>query len=135
VSEQQEGAGPGGLNDALTRLAAAAVALLRTRAEIAALDFDEAGKRAKERVALLIVGLLCVAVGVLASTAFVIVYFWDTYRLTAFGLITVGYLLVGALALWRFSVRQRTDPRPFAATIAELERDVAWLARKRGSEK
>jgi uncharacterized membrane protein YqjE len=123
---------PGGLQDALTRLTSAAVALVRTRAEIAALDFDEAGKRAKQRAILLVAGLLCLGVGILAATAFVVVYFWDTHRLTAFGLITIAYLLVGVLALWRFNVRQATDPPPFAATLAELERDVQWIARKSG---
>jgi uncharacterized membrane protein YqjE len=135
MSDERPGSSPGGLQEALARLSAAAVALLRTRAEIAALDFDEAGKRAKERVALLVVGLLCVAVGILAATAFVIVCFWDTHRLAAVGVVTVAYLLAGALALWRFSVRQRTDPRPFGATIAELQRDVEWLSRKSGSGK
>ena len=122
----------GGLQDALSRLSAAALALVRTRAEIAALDFDEAGRRAKSRVALLVVALLCFAVGILAATAFVIVIFWDSNRLTAIGAVTIGYLLGGALALWRFNVRQSTDPKPFAATIAELERDVQWLSRHRG---
>ena len=125
----------GGLQDALSRLSAAAVALVRTRAEIAALDFDEAGARAKSRVALLVVGLLCLAVAALAATAFVIVCFWDTNRLMAIGVVTIAYTLGGVLALWRFGVRQRTDPKPFAATIAELERDVQWMARKTGSEK
>ena len=120
----------GGLQEALSRLSAAAVALVRTRAEIAALDFDEAGARAKSRVALLVVGLLCLAVAALSATAFVIVCFWDTHRLEAIGVVTIAYLLAGALSLWRFNVRQRTDPKPFAATIAELERDVEWLARK-----
>jgi uncharacterized membrane protein YqjE len=121
---------PGGLQDALSRLAAATVALVRTRAEIASLDFDEAGAHAKSRAVLLVVGLLCLVVGTLGATAFVVVYFWDTYRLTAFGLITLGYIVAGALALWRYGVRQRNDPKPFAATLAELERDVQWLARK-----
>ena len=61
---------------------------------------------------------------------FVVVYFWDTHRLTAFGIITIAYLLAGVLALWRFNVRQATDPAPFAATLAELERDVQWISRK-----
>jgi uncharacterized membrane protein YqjE len=126
------GTPPGGLQDALTRLASAAAALVRTRAEIAALDFDEAGKRTKQRAILLVAGLLSLGVGILAATAFVVVYFWDTHRLTAFGIITIGYLLVGVLALWRFNVRQSTDPPPFAATLAELERDVQWIARKSG---
>jgi uncharacterized membrane protein YqjE len=124
------GAPPGGLQDALSRLGSAAIALVRTRAEIASLDFDEAGAHAKSRAALLVIGLLCLAVGTLGATAFVVVYFWDTYRLTAFGAITIGYFVAGALVLWRYSVRQRTDPKPFAATLAELERDVQWLARK-----
>jgi len=53
----------------------------------------------------------------------------------AIGIVTIAYMLGGVLALWRFGVRQRTDPKPFAATIAELERDVQWMARKTGSEK
>jgi len=132
MSDSDPGAPPGGLQDALARLSSAAVALLRTRAEIAALDFDSAHKEAKERVILLVAGLLSLGVGIVAATAFVVVYFWDTHRLTAFGVITIGYLVVGALALWRFSVRQRTDPRAFAATLAELERDVQWISRKTG---
>lgn len=124
----------GGLQDALSRLSAAAVALVRTRAEIAALDFDDAGARAKSRVALLVIGLLCLAVAALAATGFVIVCFWDTHRLQAIGFVTIAYLLAGALSLWRFNVRQRTDPKPFAATLAELERDVEWLARKARSD-
>lgn len=126
------GSSPGGLQDALTRLASAAVALVRTRAEMASLDFDDAGKRAKERLVLFVVGLLCLGVGILAATGFVVVYFWETHRLASFGIITIAYLLVGALALWRFKVRQSTDPAPFAATLAELKRDVQWIARKRG---
>ena len=115
----------GGLQDALSRLSAAVVALVRTRAEIAALDFDEAGRLAKSRVALLVIGLLCLAVGVLAATAFVIVCFWDTHRLEGDWRRDdrVSRCAVHS-ALWRFNVRQRTDPKPFAATIAELERDV-----------
>jgi len=132
MSGADPGTPPGGLQDALGRLASAAVALLRTRAEIAALDFDSAHTQAKERAILLVAGLLCLVVGILAATAFVVVYFWDTHRLTAFGVITIGYLVVGALTLWRFSVRQRTDPRAFAATLAELERDVQWISRKSG---
>ena len=47
---------------------------------------------------------------------------------TALGAVTLAYLLAGVLALWRFSVRRQNDPKPFAATIAELERDREWLA-------
>jgi uncharacterized membrane protein YqjE len=131
----EPGAAPSGLSGALSRLAASAVGLLRTRAELAAIEFDEARELAKGRLVLLGVGLVCLVAGTLGASAFVVVYFWDTYRLTALGVVTAAYLLGGALALWRFSVRQRTDPKPFAATLAELERDRAWLAGERGVPK
>ena len=119
---------PGGLRDALERLAAGALSLVQTRAELAALEFDEARERAKDRLVLIVVAAVCFANGLLAATAFVVVYFWDSYRLAALGAVTLAWLLGGVLALWRVSVRQRTDPRPFAATLAELERDREWLS-------
>jgi uncharacterized membrane protein YqjE len=129
------GAPRGGMSEALSRLAASAVDLLRTRVELATVDFDEARELAKDRLALLVGGVVCLAVGTLGASAFVVVYFWDTYRLAALGAVTLAYFVVGALALWRFSVRQRTDPTPFAATLAELERDRRWLAGERGEGK
>jgi uncharacterized membrane protein YqjE len=41
--------------------------------------------------------------------------------------IATAHLAAGIVALWRLDVRQRTDPPPFAATLAELERDREWL--------
>jgi uncharacterized membrane protein YqjE len=117
-----------GLGVGLAQLAAAAVDLLRTRAELAALEFEEARELAKDRITLLVIGLGCLAMATLAATAFVVVYFWDTYRLAALGGVTLAYLLAGLIALWRFSIHRQGDPKPFAATIAELERDREWLA-------
>ena len=117
-----------GLGVGLAQLAAAAVDLLRTRAELAALEFEEARELAKDRITLLVIGLGCLAMATLAATAFVVVYFWDTYRLAALGAVTLAYLLAGLIALWRFSIHRQSDPKPFAATIAELERDREWLA-------
>jgi uncharacterized membrane protein YqjE len=131
----ERGAPPRGLGNALGQLAAAAVDLLRTRAELAALEFDEARDLAKDRITLLVVGLGCLAMATLGATAFVVVYFWDTYRLAALGAVTLAYLLAGVLALWRFSVHRQNDPKPFAATIAELERDRAWLSGDVGERK
>ena len=120
----------GGLRGALARLAASALSLVETRAELAALEFDEARERAKDRLVLVVAAAVCFANGLLGATAFVVVYFWDSYRLAALGAVTLAWLLGGLLAMWRFSVRQQTDPRPFAATLAELERDREWLAKQ-----
>jgi uncharacterized membrane protein YqjE len=119
---------PGGLSGALARLGASALALVRTRLELAALEFSEGAERRKSWA--LLVGVAAVAFGfaLLAASAFVVVLFWDTHRLPALAGLAIVYLLIGFVALWRIDVRQRTDPRPFTATLAELERDRQWLA-------
>lgn len=132
MSEPGPGAAPDGLRGAVGRLGAAAIALVQTRAELASAELDEARERAKDRLVLVVVAVVCFAVATLAATAFVVVLFWDTYRLTAIAAVTLAYAAGGLLALWRFDVRRRTDPRPFAATLAELERDRQWLAGKAG---
>jgi len=118
----------GGLRGALARLGASALALVRTRLELAALEFSEEHERKKSWA--LLVGVAAVAFGfaMLAASAFVVVLFWDTHRLPALAGLVIVYLLTGLVALWRLDVRQRTDPPPFAATLAELERDRQWLA-------
>jgi uncharacterized membrane protein YqjE len=114
---------PGGLRRALTRAGSAAVALLRTRVELASVEFQEERSRTFQRVGLLVVALLAFAFALLFASALVLVVFWDTHRITAIALVTLFYVLAGAIALWRLAVLQRTSPRPFAATLAELERD------------
>jgi uncharacterized membrane protein YqjE len=128
------GSVPGGLHGAAGRLSAAAVSFVHTRAELAATEFEEARERAKERLLLGAVAGICFAVALLAATAYVVVLFLDTYRLTALAAVTLAYVLGGALALWRLNVRQKSDPRPFAATLAELERDRQWIADKFGDK-
>jgi uncharacterized membrane protein YqjE len=130
MSDGNPGPAPGGLRDALTRLAAGALSLMQSRAELAALEFDEARERAKDRLILIVTAAVCFSIGLFAATAFVVVYFWDSYRLAALGAVTLAWLLGGLLALWRISVRQDSDPGPFAATIAEFERDREWLSKQ-----
>ncbi len=117
-----------GLRDSLGRLAAASVALLKTRAELAALELAEQREHAKARIVLLAIAGAALAMAWLAACGLVVAYFWDTHRLMALVVIAAAHLAVGIVALWRLDVRRRTDPPPFSATLAELERDREWLA-------
>ncbi len=117
----------GGLRRSLGRLAQAAVALVRTRAELAALEFAEQKERAKQRVLLLAIAGAGFAMAWIAACALIVAYFWDSHRLMALLVIAAAHFAVGVAALWRLDVRRRTDPPPFSATLAELERDREWL--------
>jgi uncharacterized membrane protein YqjE len=135
VSDGAPGGSGGGLRGALARLGAGAVGLVRTRLELAALEFDEERRRALESVVLVLVAVLFFAFAVLAASALVVVWFWETQRIAALWGVTIAYVVIGVAALWRLSARRRTDARPFAATLAELERDRAWLAEQLGDDK
>jgi uncharacterized membrane protein YqjE len=117
-----------GLRAAAAQLAAALVGLGRTRFELAAIEFEEARARAAENLVLVVIAAMFFAFAILAATMLVVALFWDTYRIPALVCVTVAYTLVALLAAWRLAVRRKSHPPAFAATLAELERDRAWLA-------
>jgi uncharacterized membrane protein YqjE len=125
----------GSLKAALARLGAAALELVRTRAELATLEFSEHRDRARALLVLLGIAGFAFAFAAMSATALIVVYFWETYRLAALVGVTLFYLLVGVIAIWRLSEHRRTDPPLFAATLAELERDRVWLAGHMRSDK
>jgi len=118
------------LRPALSRLADAGLALLRTRGELAAVEFAEERERLKRSAITLGTALLMVAFALGGAGLWVVVYFWDSGRLTAIAVVSLVYALL-AVVLWRLdAARVDADPAPFAATMAELEKDRQWLARQ-----
>jgi uncharacterized membrane protein YqjE len=118
------------LRGAVGRLASALLEFGRTRVELAAVEFEEARARAAESLVLLLVAAAAFAFALLAASMLVVVLFWDTYRIAALVGMTLLYLLIGVVALWRLSEHKKADPPAFAATLAELERDRAFLANR-----
>jgi uncharacterized membrane protein YqjE len=114
---------------AIAQLAASAVAMLRTRIELAAVEFAEAREHIKDMVVLAAVGTVLALFALLFASLFVIAWFWDTYRLAAVGGVAVFYVVLAALAFARLRQISRDAPSPFAATLEELEHDAAALRR------
>ena len=117
------------LRASLARLADGALALLRTRGELAAIEFAEERERIKRSVMTLGIALIMAAFALGGVGVWVVVYFWDSGRLTAVAIVSLVYALL-AFVLWRVDAAQsEADPAPFAGTFAELEKDRQWLAR------
>jgi uncharacterized membrane protein YqjE len=129
-----EGSGHG-LRGALARLGVALVGLVHTRLELAAVELGEERARIGVRLVLALVAILSFGSALLGASAFVVVWFWETHRIAAIGVVTIAYVVIGLVALWRLSRHGKSDAPPFAATMAELERDRAWLAEKLGGER
>ena len=119
---------PDGLSGAIGRLGASSLELLRTRVELAALEFAEEHERRLRQLLLIGIAVVAFFFALFAISAFVVAYFWDSHPLRALAGVIVVYVAIGVGALWRLAYQSRTAPRPFATTIAELERDRQFLA-------
>jgi uncharacterized membrane protein YqjE len=117
-----------GLRGALARVAVYTVALLRTRAELAALEFEESRERAKRHLRLLAIVGVAFTLAWMACCALLVVFYWDTYRHAALIAVAALHAAIGVFALWRLKSDEANATPPFAATLAELERDRQWLS-------
>jgi uncharacterized membrane protein YqjE len=121
-------ASSGGLRHGLAQAGVSVLELLRTRLELASIEFAEERERTKARLILMIVAALFCAVALLCASAFVVLWFWDTHRLAAMGTVTVAYVVIGTGAALRLRASLHSPSSPFAQTLAELERDREWLS-------
>ena len=120
------------LRSAVAHLTSTLLGLGRTRLELATVEFEEARARAAENLVLMMVAGFSFAFAVLMASMLVVVLFWDSYRIAALCGVTLAYALIGVLALWRLSAHKKEERPAFAASLAELERDRAWLASQFG---
>lgn len=122
-----------GIRDLLGRLATSVAGSIETRVQLAALEFAEERTRARERLVLALVAAIAAGFALLAANALVVVLLWDRLGWGSLALLTALWLVVAGVAAWRLSVTARREQRPFAATLAEFERDREWLADRFGS--
>ena len=118
-----------GLKGALVRVGESAIGLLRTRAELAGVELVEERERLLVRVALLIGGAIVIAFAALFVGLFIIALFWETHLLEAIAAVTLLYAIAGALMIAKSREIGRKAPAPFAATLAEIEKDRLRLQR------
>ena len=123
-----EQSAPRSLRGAAARLGASLLGLVRTRLELASLELAEERDRVQQQLTLLLAAMAMFMFALLFIAGWVIAYYWDTHRLTAIAIVAVVFAGAGAALLALRSQAASVAPTPFAATIAEFERDRALLA-------
>jgi uncharacterized membrane protein YqjE len=123
-----------GLSAAAARLGASLLGLVRTRLELASVELAEERDRVQYQLTTLAVAIAMFLFALLFAATWIIVYFWDTNRLTAIAVVAIVFAAIGAALLMLRSQAASVAPMPFAATIAEFERDRAALAGRDGTE-
>ena len=117
-----------GLGEALSALASTTVATLRTRLELATVEFEEQRERTKLMLFLIVIATVFACFALIALSALVVVLLWDSYRLAALLGVALVYIVIAGSAF--YALRQNTAPRPFSATLQQLERDAEVLRRR-----
>jgi uncharacterized membrane protein YqjE len=112
---------------AISRIGATLVAMVHTRLELAAVEAQEEARRLLGYLAWIMMAVIFAAGAAMLAALFVILIFWDSYRLLAVGGMAVLFALAGVVILAR--VRASFDARPamFAATLGELRNDVEFI--------
>lgn len=131
MADSDDGRRDAGFLDSLRTLAGSALELLHVRIELFAVEWQEEQERGKALLVLGVAGVILLLLGLLLLTLFVVALFWDSYRLTAIGALTLLYLGGGAACLWRIGRRLRQRPPPFAGSLGEFVEDLRQLKLQR----
>ena len=119
----------GGILENLKGVVATGLELLRTRLELLGTDVELEGQRVREIAWLHLGAAFFFGLAVLFASALVVVALWDTHRVAAVAGVALLHLAIGAVLLSKARSRARSRPRPFDATLSELERDISQLRR------
>ncbi len=120
-----------GLFDSLRQLLGTALELAQVRLELLVSDLEIEKLRLVDAALRALLGLMLLGLGLVLLIGFVLLLFWDSYRLPALGALTLLCLVGGALLLQAAKRRLQPAEGMLATTRAELERDQAGLRASR----
>jgi uncharacterized membrane protein YqjE len=109
------------------RAASTLVAMVGTRLELAAVEFQEDARRLLGYLAWSLLAVFLAAASIMLVVLFVILLFWDSYRLQAVA--GMAFVLAAGAGLIVMSVRSKLNAQSplFADTLAELRKDIDYV--------
>jgi uncharacterized membrane protein YqjE len=111
------------LGPTLSRLGESLLLVARQRLELASLDIEEELLRLCTLLAGTLITSLMLALALAAAATTLVVYYWDSARMTVLVALTGGFAVAGLVMLWRLSRALRDKPRFMASTLAQLDQD------------
>lgn len=118
----------GGLFESLRRLFGTGVEVVQVRLALVGTELEQEKLRFFDGLVQAALALLLLGVALVLLLGFVVLMFWDGYRLPAIGVLTLVFGAAGAWVLQRARQRLRApEGGAFAASLAELRRDRAGL--------
>jgi len=113
-----------GLFDSLRRLLATTLGIAQVRLALFGTELEAEKLRLFDALWRAALGLLLLGVALVLAVGFVLMLFWDGYRLPALGVTTLLFMAAGAGLLVRARAGLRSgEGGPFALSLGELQRD------------
>ena len=109
------------------RISATLVAMVGTRLELAAVEFQEDARRLLGHLAWTLLAVFLAAGALLLAALFVIAVFWDTYRLQAVGGMAVLFGALAGIIVMKVRASMNAEAPLLSATLAELRNDIDYL--------
>lgn len=116
-----------GLFASVRRLLGTVLEIAQVRLELLGTELELEKRRLFDALLLGLIALLAVGVGVVLLCGFIILLFWESYRLPAVGVLTLLFLAAGAWLVYAARRRLQSATGIFEASLAELKLDRAGL--------
>lgn len=116
-----------GLFASLRRLLSTALEMAQVRLDLLGTEVELEKRRLFDGLLWGAIALMILGVGFVLLCGFVILLFWDGYRLAAVGVMALLCLVGGIVSMREARQRLSNPTGMFDASIAELERDRAGL--------
>lgn len=118
----------GGLFHSLRALLATALGIAQLRLELFGTELEAEKLRLLDALWRLGLGLLLLGVAAVLAAGFVLMLFWDSYRLAALGVMVLLFVAGGVgLLMWARAGLAAGEGGPFALSLGELQRDLDGL--------
>lgn len=115
------------ITESIGRIGATLVALVQTRLELMAVEVEEETLRLMNYLVLSLLALFLFGIATVMVAIFVVMLFWDTYRLQAVVAMAVLFAGAGALIARKVKLAMASKPRLLADSIAELNKDLEFI--------
>lgn len=119
-----------GLMGSVRRLSISVLSIVGTRLALLANELQEERLRLTQMLFFASLALFFFGMSVLLLTIFVVVYFWDDYRLAALAIFTIIFFLAGIVMALLARRQSIAGSKLFSTSLAELEKDKQSLRGK-----
>jgi uncharacterized membrane protein YqjE len=118
----------------LKQLLSTALEIAQVRLELVGTEVELEKRRLFDGLLWGAAALLCVGVGLTLLCGFVVLLFWDGYRLAAIGVLSLLFIGLGTLLALQSRKKMKNRHTMFSASLDELKRDQTGLQQKNQHE-